>query len=286
MALASLTALAGCGGGDAAAPLPTPPAPPTSAATVWLDAERLQLFGAAERIELGFDGRDAFIARDGVRAALGPGGRADLAYIGDSGVPAAGQGTQWLAFALRGDGYFSHQGQHLPLALRFAQYPDPRASGSAPRGVEGKMVFIGRDGAGRWDCGPPPALGIYFETRVSGRGSAPDVAGVKCADARPGLQDGVTYLVRIEADSRQIRYRITDSTGAPVSAGASGDTDYPPSSVNQALLQALGPAGAEPYAAHWRALQGNTGFALLAAMTDTAQPWALSFSAIASGWLP
>ena len=277
----ALAALAGCGGGgDAAAPVPAP------AAAVWLDADRLQLFGAAQRVELGFDGRDAFIAHDGARTALGPGGRADLAYIGDSGAPAAGQGTQWLAFELRGDGYFSRQGQHLPLVLRFAQYPDPRRSGSAPRGVEGKMVFLGRDGAGLWDCAAPQVVGVYFETRVSGRDVVPDVSGVKCADAQPGLQDGLLYRVRIEADAHQIRYHITDAAGAPVSAGATADTDYPPLAWNQSFLQALGPAGAAPYGEHWRALQANTSFAFLAALTDSAQPWSLSFSAIASGWLP
>lgn len=271
-------ALAGCGGGGSA--------PGPVEASAWVDAQRLQAFGAAHTVELGFDGQHAYIQRDGARAVTGPGGRPDLAYIGDSGAPAAGQATQWVSFDLRSVNYFAHQGQHLPLGLRFAQYPDPISSGTAPTGVEGKMIFLGRDG-GLWDCAHPQEVGVYFESRVSGRGAVDDISAVKCAHDRVGLVDGVSYHVRLEADAGRMRYRISDSaSGQLLSAGETGDTDYPPLAWSQPFMRLVASGQPSPYLGHWRALNDNTGFAFVAAMTNTATPWSLTFSNVATGWLP
>ncbi len=276
MSCVAALALAGCGGGA------TDPAERGT----WVDAQRLQAFGPARTVALGFDGQDAYIQQDGARVVTGAGGRLDLAYIGDSGTPPAGQSTQWVSFGLRSVNYFAHQGQHLPLALRFAQYPDPRTSGTAPSGVEGKMIFVGR-GSGLWDCAYPQEMGVYFESRVSGRALMDDISAVKCAHDRVGLVDGVAYRVRLEADAKSVRYRITDSaSGTLVSSGETGDTDYPPLAWNEVFLRLVGSGQASSYTVNWRALNDNTGFAFVAAMTNFATPWSLTFSDIATGWLP
>jgi len=272
--------LAGCGGGsgDAAAPAPEEP-------FVWIDDGGIQAFGAASTVEMGFDGTSSYLRRDGRMITQAGIFKPDLAYIGFSGTPVAGQTTQWVRYVMRGDGYFTTQAQHLPIILRFAQYPDPRVTHQAPTAVEGKMVFFGRDGLRAWDCATPDAVGIYYETRVSGRNEVPDLGAVKCAQDQPGLRDGVWYQVEISAGMHGIAYTVTDEQGLPVATGSTDDRDYPSNDWNRAFLeQVVGSAPEEPFPQRYASMDSNHEFAFLSAFTNSGSAWSLTFKGIASGW--
>ncbi|WP_415163006.1 hypothetical protein [Ottowia sp.] len=276
--MAAAVALAGCGeGGGAAQPAQDAPA-------AWFDQAGIQAFGPARTVVLGFDGTSSYIRQDDRThsrpGVFGP----DLSYIRDSGAPAPGQAAQWLRFTLRGEAYFATQGQHLPIVLNFAQYPDPRSTRRSPAGVEGRMIFIGGDEPGAWDCPSRSSANIYFETRLSGRAEAPDVLAVKCARDAPGLRDGVAYRIEVSAGPRRIAYTIADEAGRVLAEGATDDGDYPPLSWNQPFLRQLTAADSD-FPARLAALAHNREFAVLAAFTTrNAGPWSLTLSDIASGW--
>ncbi len=276
--VASLVVLAGCGGGGDSVP------PAEDVPVAWFDASRIQAFGPARTVVLGFDGTSSYIRQDDHMHSRPGVFATSLTYVGDSGAPPAGQATQWLRFAMRGEGYFTTQGQHLPIFLNFAQYPDPRSAQRSPAGVEGRMVFLGGDGLGAWDCPSHSSINIYFETRVSGRVEAPDVGAVKCAHDAPGLRDGVWYRIEVSAGPRRIAYTVADETGRVLAEGATDDDDYPPLDWNQTFLQQLAAPGSD-LPARLAALAHNREFAVLAAFTTRdAGPWSLTLADIASGW--
>lgn len=267
--------LASCGGGGGAA------GPDQSE---WIDPGRIQVFGSADAVEMGASEAVAYVSAGGQRRELAA-ATAGLSFIGDSGPPPPGAQIQWLRFELLSENYFASQGQHLPIVLRFAQYPDPRVTRTEPVAVEGKMVFLGRDDGGFWDCPTPSAIGVYFETRVSGDGVQPDLGAVKCAADAPGLHDGVRYIVELRAGAASIGYTIKTADGQVLSAATSGDLEYPPTPWNERFLSELLDPAAEPfYRDRYRRLDEHREFAFLAAFTNTTTPWSLRFSAIESGW--
>lgn len=270
--------LAACGGGDPHAPAAPPTAP-------WQDARRLQAFGPARSVSLGFDGVSSHVVQDGFRHVPAQGFAADLAYIGDTGAAPHPQARQWLRLALRGDRYFETQGQHLPIALRFAQYPDPRTSASEPLGAEGLMIFLGRDTEGHWDCPSRSSINVYFETRVSGRTETPDVRAIKCAHDAPGLQDGTWYRIDISAGAEDIRYAITTLSGQVLAQGQTDALNYPELPYNSDFLDHAGAARSRfDFAARYAGIREHTEFALLAAFTTPGPAWSLEFRDIESGW--
>jgi hypothetical protein len=274
-------ALAGCGGGggDSDPEVSPPPQPPFA----WFDQSRIQAFGSADTVELGFDGAASYVRQDGY-VHTRPGVFAtSLAYIGDSGAPTAGQTTQWLRFAMRGDGYFATQGQHLPIGLNFAQYPDPRVARSSPVGVESRIVFLGRDNVASWGCLNPSSVNAYFETRISGRIDQPDISAVQCAQDAPDLRDGIWYQVEISAGPQGIAYAIAGEDGRILFEVAMGDLDYPASDWNLPFLQQMADPGA-PFPAYYAAMTQNREFSFLASFTTDRSPWSLTFAGIDSGW--
>jgi hypothetical protein len=272
-AILAAAALAGCGGGGGDSPTP----PPNEAPQSWLAGDGgIQAFGTARAVEMGFDGATSYVRQDGYTHARPGVFGATLAYIGASGAPAAGQATQWLRFAMRGDGYFATQAQHLPIGLNFAQYPDPRVAQSAPLGVEGRMIFFGRGG---WDCASASSISAYFETRISGRVEQPDVLGVKCAHDALGLRDGAWYQVEISAGPQGIAYSIADETGHVLSTGATADLDYPPSDWSQPLLDQMADPGSV-FHAHYADMTRNREFGFVAASTTNGSAWSLTFTRI------
>lgn len=277
--------LAACGGGDTDegdAPDDGAGGPLAS----WMDAQRIQAAGPATHVEMGDDGASSYLLVQGTRLSDAGPAKPGLAYIGTSGPRAAGQGTQWLSFEMLGHNYFATQGEHLPLALRFRQFPDPFASGAPPQAVEGRMVFLGRDALRQWDCRRPDAVGVYFETRISGRQRLPDAVAAKCADDTLSLHDGQVYRVELRADAQRTAYRITAAdSGALLSQGSTGVLDFPPLPFNAAFLaEAANPAGNGPYAAYLQQQQESAAFALAATFLRPGQPWSLRFMNIASGW--
>ena len=280
LAIGLAIVLSACGGGDDGASAPAPAAP-----YAWIDSGGIQAFGAAKTVEMGFDGATAYVRRDSYTHTHPGSARFDLSYIGDSGAPQLGQDTQWVRFAMRGERYFETQAEHLPIILRFAQYPDPRTAQQSPRSVGGKMVFFGRDGLRAWDCATPDAVGVYFETRVAARTEAPDISAVKCAQDNPGVLDGVWYRVEMSASAGRIAYSITDESGRTVSAAATDDRDYPASESNAAFLRdVVSDSPGAPWATRYAALNANQGFAFLSAFNNNRSPWSLRFSDVASGW--
>ncbi|MDO5290797.1 MAG: hypothetical protein Q4F13_14370 [Pseudomonadota bacterium] len=277
--------LAACGGGTddegdaqdsgASGPLAT-----------WTDAQRIQASGPATHVEMGDDGTSSYLLVGSTRLSDPGQAKSALAYIGTSGPQPAGQGTQWLSFEMRGHNYFATQGEHLPLALRFRQYSDPFTTGTPPQAVEGRMVFLGRDALRQWDCSRPDAVGVYFETRVSGRNTLADAVAAKCADDTLSLRDGQVYRVELRADAQRTAYRITAAdSGALVSQGSTGVLDFPPLAFNAAFLAELAdPARNGPYASYLQQQEGHTAFALAATFLRPGQPWTLQFMNIASGW--
>ena len=93
-ALAFGALLAGCGGGSGGSVAPTPDEP-----FVWTDDRGIQAFGAASTLEMGFHGTSSYLRRDGRMIAQAGIFKPDLAYIGSSGTPVAGQTTQWVRYA-------------------------------------------------------------------------------------------------------------------------------------------------------------------------------------------
>ena len=278
--MAALLAACGGGGGGGSTPAPQPAAP-----YAWTDANSIQAFGAATQVVMGFDGSASYLRQDSHTHTQAGSFKPDLSYIGDSGTPQVGQTTQWVRFALRGDRWFETQGAHLPIILRFAQYPDPQTAQQAPRSVEGQMVFFGRDGLGAWGCATPAAVGIYFETRIAGRTEVPDLGAVKCAQNDPGLRDGVWYRIEISAGPHEIAYTVADEAGRLIASGRTDDRDYPASDWNRAYLAEV--VNAQPcsaWAARRAALDGNRSFAFLNAFGTASNPWTLSFADISSGW--
>ncbi|MDR2153802.1 MAG: hypothetical protein LBE78_02065 [Burkholderiaceae bacterium] len=272
--LAVGSALAGCGGGDSddddSGSGGPPPGDPFHA---WYGQNRIQASGPARTVEIGFDGASSYVRRDGYNHAH-PGVRVtDLSYIGNSGAPAAGQTTQWLRFAVRGDGYFATQRGHLPIGLNFAQYPNSS-------GVEARIIFFSHGG---WDCPSQSSFSIYFETRISGRTEDADIAGVKCAHNAPGLRDGVWYQVEMSANRQGIAYAITGEDGRVVSTGSTDDLNYPLSDWNRPFLLQMGNPDSA-FRARYIALMQNREFAFVVATANNARPWSMTFTEIASGW--
>ncbi len=252
--------------------------------TAWVDPGRIQVFGSAETVEMGSDGFQAYVNADGYQRAQ-QSDTASLSFIGHSGVRPSGAQTQWLRFDMVGRGYFADQGQHLPIVMRFAQYPDPRVTQTPPLSVEGKMIFLGRDEGGSWDCPTRMDVGIYFETRVAGQTARPDIGAVKCADAQPSLKDEVSYAVEIRASSNRIAYSISGPDGRIVSSSTTDDRDYPPLDWNAVFnAQVLNPSVDTFYRDRYLQLDSNQEFAFLAAFTQTKRAWSLKFSRIQSGW--
>jgi hypothetical protein len=266
--LAVGTALAGCGGGNDAESSNMPPEEPHA----WFDQDRIVVSGLAHTVELGFDGSSSYVRHDSY-AQTHPGVRVtDLAHIGNSGAPAAGQTTQWLRFAMRSDRYFTTQGGHLPIGLNVAQYPDSS-------GVEARFVFFGRGG---WDCPNSSSFNIYFETRILSH-IEDDLVAVRCAHNAPGLRDGVWYQIEMSANRQGIGYTIMDESGHVLSEGFTDDLDYPLLAWNLPFLQQMSNPNSA-FRTRYTALTQNQEFIFAVLTANNNNPWSMTFTEIASGW--